>query len=209
MKLNPVFLLRRDVGVHWNTGRLCHWRIVGPESAVAVRILTSTPIVGISWSCFSALQVLAGIWLTAHLVADWSCRCANCGFDVACGNCDEVWLVRRSARRDESFPAGISNMEQMDRSPRSDRNRVGSSASPTTAGWASSGRNTTSPGPASRRPATRSKSAEIGWILFAQIRGRYASRLNELASFWMIPPAMWIGARELEAHHPTGPVNPA
>jgi ABC-type multidrug transport system fused ATPase/permease subunit len=53
------------------------------------------------------------------------------------------------------------------------------------------------------------ESAEIGWILFAQIRGRYASRLNELASFWMIPPAMWIGARELEAHHPTGPVSPA
>jgi ABC-type multidrug transport system fused ATPase/permease subunit len=53
------------------------------------------------------------------------------------------------------------------------------------------------------------ESPDIGWILFAQIRGRYASRLNELAGFWMIPPAMWIGGRELEAHHPSAPVKQA
>jgi len=44
---------------------------------------------------------------------------------------------------------------------------------------------------------------DIGWILFAQIRARYASRLNELAGFWMTPPALWIGDREHEVHHTT------
>jgi hypothetical protein len=47
----------------------------------------------------------------------------------------------------------------------------------------------------------RLESPDVGWILFAQIRGRYASRLNELAAFWMIPPAMWIGGRQNEVHH--------
>jgi ABC-type multidrug transport system fused ATPase/permease subunit len=47
------------------------------------------------------------------------------------------------------------------------------------------------------------ENADIGWILFAQIRGRYASRLNELARFWMTPPALWIGDRDHDAHHPT------
>jgi Ion channel len=47
----------------------------------------------------------------------------------------------------------------------------------------------------------RLESPDVGWILFAQIRGRYASRLNELAAFWMIPPAMWIGAADREVHH--------
>jgi ABC-type multidrug transport system fused ATPase/permease subunit len=46
------------------------------------------------------------------------------------------------------------------------------------------------------------ESAEIGWILFAQIRARYASRLNELAGFWMTPPALWIGDRKPDEHHP-------
>ncbi len=44
---------------------------------------------------------------------------------------------------------------------------------------------------------------EIGWITFAQIRGRYASRLNELARFWMTPPALWIGDRDHDPHHPS------
>ena len=47
----------------------------------------------------------------------------------------------------------------------------------------------------------RLESPDVGWILFAQIRGRYASRLNELAAFWMIPPAMWIGGADREVHH--------
>ena len=45
------------------------------------------------------------------------------------------------------------------------------------------------------------ESPEIGWILFAQIRGRFASRLNQLAAFWMTPPALWIGDRDHEEHH--------
>jgi ABC-type multidrug transport system fused ATPase/permease subunit len=46
------------------------------------------------------------------------------------------------------------------------------------------------------------ENADIGWILFAQIRARYASRLNELAGFWMTPPALWIGDRKPDEHHP-------
>ena len=46
------------------------------------------------------------------------------------------------------------------------------------------------------------ESPEIGWILFAQIRARYASRLNELADFWMTPPALWIGDRRPDELHP-------
>lgn len=46
------------------------------------------------------------------------------------------------------------------------------------------------------------ESPEVGWILFAQIRARYASRLNDLAGFWMTPPALWIGDRDHEQHHP-------
>jgi ABC-type multidrug transport system fused ATPase/permease subunit len=45
------------------------------------------------------------------------------------------------------------------------------------------------------------ESPDVGWILFAQIRARYASRLNELAGFWMTPPALWIGDRDPETHH--------
>ncbi len=47
----------------------------------------------------------------------------------------------------------------------------------------------------------RLESADVGWILFAQLRGRYASRLNEMAGFWMIPPALWFGSDDHEGHH--------
>jgi len=47
----------------------------------------------------------------------------------------------------------------------------------------------------------RLEGPEVGWILFAQLRARYASRLNELAGYWMTPPALWIGDRSHEAHH--------
>src|SRR5215467_2798329 len=43
---HPVFLLRWDVRVCWNTGRLCQWGIIGPESVVAIRVFTATAIVG-------------------------------------------------------------------------------------------------------------------------------------------------------------------
>src|SRR5215211_7505470 len=45
---DAVFLLWRDVRVRWNTGCLCHWGVIGPESALPVRIFTATAIVGIS-----------------------------------------------------------------------------------------------------------------------------------------------------------------
>ena len=47
----------------------------------------------------------------------------------------------------------------------------------------------------------RLEGPEGGWILFAQLRARYASRINELAGYWMTPPALWIGDRSHEAHH--------
>src|ERR1035437_3546657 len=47
----------------------------------------------------------------------------------------------------------------------------------------------------------RLEGPEVDWILFAQLRARYASRLNELAGYWMTPPAHWIGDRSHEAHH--------
>jgi ABC-type multidrug transport system fused ATPase/permease subunit len=47
----------------------------------------------------------------------------------------------------------------------------------------------------------RLEGSEVGWVLFAQLRARYASRLNELAGYWMTPPALWIGDRSHEAHH--------
>ncbi len=108
------------------------WGVIGPESAVAVRIFTATAIMGVS-GVVSRLCCAGRHLAAAHLGADWSCRCSDCGFDVARGNCDEARLLRRSARRDESFSAGISDVEQMDRCAGSDRNRVcrGSGASPT------------------------------------------------------------------------------
>src|SRR4029077_20030012 len=45
---NSVFLFWRNVRVRWNSGRLCHWGVIGPESARAVSILTATAIVGVS-----------------------------------------------------------------------------------------------------------------------------------------------------------------
>src|SRR5262249_4607712 len=129
---HPILLLRRNVRVRWNTSRLCHWRIVGPESAVAVRIFAATAIVGVSgvvsWLCCAGWHMAP-----AHMGADWSCRRADSGFDVACGNCDEAWLLCRSPGGDESFPRGIPDVERIDRCAGSDRNRVcgGSGASPT------------------------------------------------------------------------------
>ncbi|KAG0506600.1 MAG: hypothetical protein Udaeo_00040 [Candidatus Udaeobacter sp.] len=127
---HAVFLLWRDVRVRRNTGGLRRWGVVGPESAVAVRIFTAAAIVGVSGVvprlCCTGRHLAA-----AHLGADWPCRCPDCGLDVARGNRDEAWLLRRSARRDESFSAGISDVEQMDRCAGSNRNRVCSSSGTT------------------------------------------------------------------------------
>ena len=99
---------------------------------VAVRIFTATAIVGVS-GVVSRFRCAGRHLATAYLGADWSCCCSDCGFDVARGNRDETRRLRRSARGDESFSAGISDVEQMDRCARRDRNRLcrGGGASPT------------------------------------------------------------------------------
>ncbi|GAC1404947.1 MAG: hypothetical protein NVSMB64_08970 [Candidatus Velthaea sp.] len=40
------------------------------------------------------------------------------------------------------------------------------------------------------------------WQQFALLRSTYANRLNEIASWWLIPPAQWVGDRSIIAHHP-------
>jgi hypothetical protein len=40
------------------------------------------------------------------------------------------------------------------------------------------------------------------WFHFMDVRSTYASRLNEMAQFWRIPPAQWVGDRSLIGHHP-------
>ncbi|GAC1425309.1 MAG: hypothetical protein NVSMB5_19590 [Candidatus Velthaea sp.] len=40
------------------------------------------------------------------------------------------------------------------------------------------------------------------WEEFALLRSTYAERLNEIARWWLIPPAQWVGDRSIIAHHP-------
>jgi Ion channel len=40
------------------------------------------------------------------------------------------------------------------------------------------------------------------WTAFAELRSRYAARLNEMALYWVTPPAMWIGDRGAVRHAP-------
>ena len=94
-------------------------------------IFAATAIVGIS-GVVSRLCCVGRHLAAAHLGADWSCRCSDCGFDVARGIVVKTWLLCCSARRDESFSAGISNVEQMDRCARSHWNRVCRSSSSST-----------------------------------------------------------------------------
>ncbi len=120
---DTVFFLRRHVCVHRDSRRLRDGRLVGFESVGAIPISTATPIVGVSGIVYrvcSARRHLAA----AHLGADWPCRCTHCGFDVARRDRHETWVLRGSARGDESFPARISNVEQMDRCPRGHRNCI-------------------------------------------------------------------------------------
>ena len=99
---------------------------------VAVRVFTSTSILGVSGLVPRLCRAGRHLAVT-HLGADWSCRCSDCGFDVARRNRDEARLLRRSARRDESFPARISNVEQMGCCACGDRHRLrgSSGAAPT------------------------------------------------------------------------------
>jgi hypothetical protein len=54
----------------------------------------------------------------------------------------------------------------------------------------------------------RMREVEAAWLEFAALRGSYALPLNEMARWWRIPPALWIGDRSLIAsrHAPVGPI---
>jgi hypothetical protein len=51
---------------------------------------------------------------------------------------------------------------------------------------------------------------EPAWIEFAALRGSYAVPLNAMASWWRIPPALWVGDRSIIAsrHAPAAPIRP-
>ena len=38
---------------------------------------------------------------------------------------------------------------------------------------------------------------EQSWNAFRRLRGEYASDLNNIARYWLITPAQWIGDRSL------------
>jgi hypothetical protein len=42
---------------------------------------------------------------------------------------------------------------------------------------------------------------EAAWTDFSERRSTYATRLNEIAKYWRIPPAQWIGDRSLLPHN--------
>jgi hypothetical protein len=54
----------------------------------------------------------------------------------------------------------------------------------------------------------RMREIEVAWIEFAALRGTYALSLNDMARWWRIPPALWIGDRSIIAsrHAPALPV---
>ena len=53
----------------------------------------------------------------------------------------------------------------------------------------------------------RMREIEAAWIEFSALRGSYALPLNAMASWWRIPPALWIGDRSIiSIHSPVAPV---
>lgn len=52
----------------------------------------------------------------------------------------------------------------------------------------------------------RLREPETAWSEFAALRGTYALPLNEMARWWRIPPALWIGDRSIIASHVPIPV---
>jgi hypothetical protein len=56
----------------------------------------------------------------------------------------------------------------------------------------------------------RMRECEAAWKEFAALRGSYALQLNAMATWWRIPPALWIGDRSIiSAHAPVAPVRPS
>jgi len=54
----------------------------------------------------------------------------------------------------------------------------------------------------------RLREVEQAWVEFAALRASYALPLNEMARWWRIPPALWIGDRSIIASHVPAPVRP-
>jgi hypothetical protein len=53
----------------------------------------------------------------------------------------------------------------------------------------------------------RMREIEAAWTEFSALRGSYALPLNAMASWWRIPPALWIGDRSIiSIHAPAAPV---
>ncbi len=47
--------------------------------------------------------------------------------------------------------------------------------------------------------------ADVAWTRFVALRSAYAARLNEMALYWVTPPALWIGDRGAVRHLPPPP----
>jgi hypothetical protein len=45
------------------------------------------------------------------------------------------------------------------------------------------------------------RETEQAWTEFIALRGTYALPLNEMARWWRIPPALWIGDRSIISTH--------
>jgi hypothetical protein len=48
------------------------------------------------------------------------------------------------------------------------------------------------------------READDAWEKFSTLRGTYATSLNEIAAFFRIPPAQWIGDRSYLRTHTSG-----
>jgi hypothetical protein len=48
------------------------------------------------------------------------------------------------------------------------------------------------------------REGESAWKAFVALRSEYAARLNDMALFWVTPPALWIGDRGAVRHLPQG-----
>ncbi len=50
------------------------------------------------------------------------------------------------------------------------------------------------------------RDADAAWDRFVALRSGYAARLNEMALYWVTPPALWIGDRGAVRHLPAPPI---
>ena len=113
-EVDAVLLFWRHVCVRGDSRRLRNCWLAGSGSAVGIPVPAASADVGIS--CVVSRICRARRHLAAaHVGAHWPRRCAYSRLDVARGHRHETRLLRRAPRGDEPFPAGISDVEQMDR----------------------------------------------------------------------------------------------